>query len=150
MSSPATSASPRETVTAWIAAVNAHDPAAVERTLAPDFTWELGTSSTQGAAASREAWQLWFEAFPDFRFEVLQTVADGPYVVTRLRMTGTHTGPLRFRGTRSMEHPIAPSGKRFDLPGAAVQEVRDGRIVRLWAYWDTGTLMRQLGVTPGG
>lgn len=141
--------SPRLVVAKWIAAVNAHDPEAIERTLAPDFVWELGASSTQGSAESREAWRLWFEAFPDFRFEVLDTIAEGPYVVTRVRMTGTHRGNLRFRGTQSMERPLAPTGRSFDVPGAAVQEVRNGKIVRLWAYWDTGTLLGQLGLKPG-
>lgn len=142
--------SPRLVVAKWIAAVNAHDPEAVELTLAPDFVWELGANSTQGSTESREAWRLWFEAFPDFRFEVLDTITSGPYVVTRVRMTGTHRGNLRFRGTQSMEHPIAATGRSFSVPGAAVQEVRNGKIVRLWAYWDTGALMSQLGLKPGG
>ena len=132
-------------VAAWIDAINRHDPEAIEATLRDDFVWELGSSSTTGAHASAEAWRLWFEGFPDFHFEPLQTIAQGETVCTRARMTGTHTGPFRFRGTDSMEAGLPPSGRRFDLPGCAVHCVEAGRITRLWAYWDTGTLIRQIG-----
>jgi hypothetical protein len=30
-----------------------------------------------------------------------------------------------------------------------VAEVRNGKVVRTWVYWDTGHLLRQLGVMPG-
>ncbi len=138
--------SPEAIAAAWIEAVNAHDPPVIEATLHENFIWELGGSSTEGSAASREAWALWFVGFPDFRFHVLQTISSGLYVVTRVRMTGTHRGEIRFRGVQSMERGPAATGKSFDLPGCAVHEVHDGRIRRLWAYWDTGTLMRQLGI----
>lgn len=143
-------ASPDTIVNRWIAAVNAHDPGALEATLDAEFVWELGGSSTRGSGASREAWALWFAAFPDFAFEVLQTISGGPFVVTRVRMTGTHLGELRFRGVDSMQRGIPATGKHFDIPGCAVHEVHEAKVRRLWAYWDTGGLMRQLGIPPPG
>lgn len=139
-------ATPSIVVERWFDAVNRHDAGAVAAVLSPDFVWELGGSSTAGAAASAEAWRLWFVGFPDFAFERLQTVEQGDTVCTRVRMVGTHRGEFRFRGTASMDRPLAPTGKSFDLPGCAVHQVAGDRITRLWAYWDTATLMRQLGV----
>jgi predicted ester cyclase len=131
-------------VTAWIDGINCHDPAAIEATLHEEFVWELGSSTTTGAHVSAEAWRMWFEGFPDFRFEPIQTLSDGETVCTRARMTGTHSGPFRFRGTDSLDDGLAPSGRKFDLPGCAVHAVENRRIRRLWAYWDTATLIRQI------
>ncbi|CAN5169469.1 hypothetical protein BH11PSE14_BH11PSE14_11470 [soil metagenome] len=128
----------------WIDAINAHDPAAVRAVLADDFIWELGGSSTQGADVSAEAWRLWFVAFPDFAFEILRVISSAERVVLQLRMRGTHRGEFRFRGTNSMEHALSPTNLGFDLPGCAIHEIEGGKITRLWAYWDTGTLMRQI------
>ncbi len=117
----------------WVAAINRQDLDGLASVLHPRFVWELGASSTEGAEASIEAWRLWFAAFPDFRFDTLHTLAEESTVCLRLRMSGTHLGPLRFRGTGSMTAPIQPSGRRFDLPGCAVLEIEDDRIHRLYA-----------------
>jgi steroid delta-isomerase-like uncharacterized protein len=134
----------------WIAAVNAHDTDAIAATLHPtEFVWELATSSTTGSAASQQAWQMFIGGFPDFHFETERMIASGDYVVSQVRMTGTHSGEFRFRGTNSMSQGIPPSDKPINLPGCAIHEVRNGKIVHLWAYWDTATLLRQIGVLPG-
>ena len=132
---------------AWLDAINAHEPGAVRALLADDFTWALGDASTRGADVSAEAWRDWFAAFPDFSFVCERLLADGECAVVQLRMRGTHRGPLKFRGTRSEQSPLRPTGLPFDLPGCAVHEVRGGRIARLHAYWDTAALLRQIGAT---
>lgn len=132
----------------WITAVNSHDADRVAATLAQDFVWELGQSTTAGRDVSREAWDGWFTAFPDFHFEILQMIADGDYIVTRLLMTGTHNGEWRFRGTNSLTEPIAATHRKFNLPGCAIHQIQAGNITHLWAYWDTATLLRQIGILP--
>ena len=139
-------ADPRQISTDWVEAINRQDLDALAAVLHPSFVWQLGASTTEGAAASVEAWRLWFAGFPDFRFEILQLIAEGATACLRLRMSGTHLGPLRFRGVGSMTAPIEPSSRGFDLPGCAVHQIEDGRIRRLDAYWDTATLLRQIGV----
>jgi limonene-1,2-epoxide hydrolase len=47
--------------------------------------------------------------------------------------------------TEHVEHWEWPSGERAALPFVSMQELRDGKIVRWWDYWDLGTLM---GVAP--
>jgi limonene-1,2-epoxide hydrolase len=34
-----------------------------------------------------------------------------------------------------------PSGEHAELPFVSMHEVRDGKIVRWWDYWDMATLM---------
>src|SRR5438105_4512377 len=128
-----------QVVQEWIAAINAHDADRLAATLNEDFVWELGESSTKGRDVSKDAWSLWFVAFPDLYFETLQTINDGEFVVSRLLMTGTHKGEWRFRGTGSMSQPIAPTNRKFSVPGCAFNQIQGGKIAHLWAYWDTAT-----------
>jgi steroid delta-isomerase-like uncharacterized protein len=138
----------RRIVQEWVTAINAHDVARLAATLSEDFVWELGESSTKGRDLSSESWSLWFVAFPDLYFETVQTITDKDYVVSRFIMTGTHSGPLSFRGTQSMSQPIAATNQRFNVPNCAIHQLRDKKIVHLWAYWDTATLLRQIGILP--
>ncbi len=78
------------------------------------------------------------EAFPDFRMEIVQLVAEGDTVVARFRCSGTHLG--RWRG-----HD--PTGRRFErIDEVYFFEVRDGRLARAWGLEDTLSRMRQLGL----
>ena len=43
--------------------------------------------------------------------------------------------------TEHVEHWEWPTGERASLPFVSMQEVRDGKIVRWWDYWDLATLM---------
>lgn len=137
-------------VRAWYAAVNARDPDAIARTLTDDFTWTLWDATTTGRDTSREASALLFQAIPDYHMDMLDMVSDGDKVVTRCTIQGTHRGPLRFRGTKSMETPYAPTGKSFRIPDAlAWMETRDGRIAVNRAYWRPEQMLAQLGLLPG-
>jgi ketosteroid isomerase-like protein len=46
---------------------------------------------------------------------------------------------------------IPPTQRSVRVSGALLIEVRDGKIVRDWSYWDQLTLLAQLGITeqPG-
>ena len=79
---------PRQVSAEWVEAINRQDLGALSRTLHLDFVWELGVSSTEGAEASLKAWRLWFAAFPDIRFKVLQAIAEGPAVCLRRAWRG--------------------------------------------------------------
>ena len=83
---------------------------------------------------------LW-DAFPDFRFELLDLVEEGDTAAARWRMTGTFAGPGSFQG-------FAPNGARIDVQGVDVVTLRDGKIVRNEAYTDGMTIARQLGMMP--
>jgi glyoxylase-like metal-dependent hydrolase (beta-lactamase superfamily II)/predicted ester cyclase len=97
-----------------------------------------------GPASSEEASAFFatvFGAFPDWRFEVLDLVAEGDRAAVRWRARGTFAGPSSFLG-------FEPTGARADLEGADMVWVRDGRIVRLEAYMNGAQLARQLGALP--
>jgi len=43
--------------------------------------------------------------------------------------------------TEHVEHWEWPTGERVSLPFVSMMQLRDGRIVRWWDYWDLATLM---------
>lgn len=84
------------------------------------------------------AWQIvdGFRAgFSDLHAEITSEVAQGDRVALTLVMTGTHDGELMG---------IAPTGATIELPVAVVSQLRKGRIVEEWEYYDAATLMGQL------
>ena len=82
-----------------------------------------------------------FDAFPDFKFEVLEFTASGKLAACRWRVTGTFLGPGRFQG-------LVPSGKPITMEGCDMLRVEDGRIVENNAYTNAQQIAEQLGVLP--
>jgi steroid delta-isomerase-like uncharacterized protein len=121
---------------------NAHDVEGWIKTLDARQVTESDTipGSFKGHDAARPYMQLYLKAFPDLRFTVDQVMASGDCVITRYTATGTHKGDLAG---------LPPTGRRAEVHGCTIAEFKSGKIVRQWIYWDTGHLMRQLGVTPG-
>lgn len=93
----------------------------------------------------RQGWgewlQNWATSMPDAQVHLETITAEGDTVVTEHIGGGTHAGPLN-----TPAGPIPPTGKTIQLRFAEVFEMRNGQIKTLRAYWDTGTLMRQLGL----
>ena len=127
----------RESIKAW----NAHDPDGIARLVSDDFVSESDTlpAALRGPEAVRQAVQMYVHAFPDLHFEVEQILASGDHVMLRWVATGTHGGELMG---------IPPRNRRVVTHGCTVEEVRNGKLVREWIYWDTGNLLRQIGVLP--
>src|SRR5258708_39927743 len=96
-------------------------------------------AAVRGPDAVRQEVQMYVRAFSDLRFEVEQILSSGDYVTMRWMATGTHDGELMG---------IPPTNKRVVTHGCTVEEVRNGKLVREWIYWDTGNLLRQIGVLP--
>src|SRR3954449_2068627 len=82
-----------------------------------------------------------FDAFPDWRFGVVETVAEGDGVAVRWRARATFAGPGRFMG-------FEPNGARVDVEGVDLVRVRGGRIAAIDAYMNGAELARQLGALP--
>jgi steroid delta-isomerase-like uncharacterized protein len=127
----------RRVFEAW----NAHDPNRYAALLDPGHVWETDTlpQTVRGRDAARQTMQMYLGAFPDLHFDIEQMLGSGNHVVTRWRATGTHRGELMG---------IAPTHRRVELHGCTVNEIKNGKSVHVWLYWDSGHLLRQLGVLP--
>lgn len=96
-----------------------------------------------GPAGLREWLDLFRTALPDARTEIVNVLAEGARVASEHIGRGTHDGPfVTPAGT------IPPTGRRVELRIGEFYELRDGRIARLSAYYDSATMLRQLGLMP--
>ena len=128
----------------WVDAVNVHDVKQIVSTLHAGYEYDLEYSSIKGKDEAEKAWKIFLDAFTDFHYEVLLMLERDGYVVSRFRMTAIHTGPFRFVGTNSLDDPISPKNRAIDIPTCVIHKIEDGQIIRMWSYWDTATLLRQM------
>jgi steroid delta-isomerase-like uncharacterized protein len=78
-------------------------------------------------------------AFPDQRNRVRAMHHADDAVIVEFDLMGTHRGPLRG---------IPPTGREFTCQMTAVFLFADDRIVCERVYFDSATIMRQLGLLP--
>jgi predicted ester cyclase len=114
------------------------------RLMSGDAQWlDIPTQMTfRGKDGHKQFDQVWLTAFPDGKVEITNIVASGDRVVVEYIGRGTHTGPLKGR-----EGVLQPTGKKAELLLCDIMRVKDGLIVEGRTYYDSGMLMRQLGVT---
>lgn len=82
-----------------------------------------------------------FDAFPDFKFEVLDMTTYRNRTAVRWRARATFAGPGSFQG-------FVPNGARVEIEGCDVVTVAQDKIQRLEAFMDSGAIARQLGFLP--
>ena len=130
----------------WTEAFNKHDARAVAAHYAQDAVAydPFYPEPLKGRAAIEKDAADFFRAFPDIRFELINLFDKGDRAAGEVKMTGTNSGPL---ATPMGEVPA--TGKRIDLRGALVGRINaENLIVEERRYYDTGTMMKQLGLTP--
>jgi steroid delta-isomerase-like uncharacterized protein len=127
----------RKSIEAW----NAHDANGVAALVSSDYMFESDTvpAPLRGPDGVRQLVEMYVRAFPDIRVEIVETLISGDHVTTRWRATGIHGGDLMG---------IPATHRHVVTNGCNISEVRNGKVVRESSYWDTGNLLRQLGVLP--
>jgi predicted ester cyclase len=93
----------------------------------------------KGADAARDFMKMYVTSFADLHFHVDQTIASGEFVVTRYTAPGTQRGPLMS---------IPATNRAATIHGCAIGQVQNGKVVHNWLYWDSGSLLSQLGIMP--
>jgi steroid delta-isomerase-like uncharacterized protein len=127
---------------AYFEAVAARDLDAMVEFYEPGGAGEIHGLVELTAPLSYRAWFAnLFAAFPDFRFEILDVVAEGEKAAVRWRATGTFSGEAHFEG-------MAPTGARVDLSGCDMLTIRNGKIHRNDAYMNGAQMAQQLGALP--
>ena len=78
-------------------------------------------------------------ASPDFRVEINAMFGEGENAAAAWTMSGTQKG----------DWPEMPaSGKAFTVRGATLFRVSGDRLAEVHDYWDSATVLRQLGFLP--
>src|SRR5215217_9447279 len=134
----------KEIALSVIEALNSRDLSLWSQLLAEDYKAEHpGVSVPLNKSNSVGYYQRFVTAFPDIHFEVLHVLAEGDHVLIHWRASGTHAERL---ATVTGE-TIPPTQLRATASGALLTEVRDGKVVRLWGYFDQLSLLAQLGIS---
>jgi predicted ester cyclase len=89
-----------------------------------------------GREGLKQAFEIFREATPGMH-EILDQIAEGDKVVTRLRARGTHDADLPG---------IPRTGNELDVTATVVHRLRDGKILEKWSDRDEAGLLAQLGV----
>jgi steroid delta-isomerase-like uncharacterized protein len=120
---------------------NARDAEALARRHAPDGTLVSPIYRTvHGTDAILKSYQSLFTTFPDWRYVGQQLLVDGDHVAQQFMVHATHSG--EFMG-------LPGSGRKFDIHGVRMFEMRDGLIAYERRYYDFTGLLMQLGILRG-
>ncbi len=123
----------------YVAAWNARDADRLAGTFRAGGTYEDPNTGGPIEAGPLGAYAagLW-TAFPDLTFEEVDYRESAPgNIVFRWIMRGTNRGSLRG---------LPPTGATIALPGADFITAHDDGVERVEGYFDSATLMRQMGV----
>jgi steroid delta-isomerase-like uncharacterized protein len=129
-----------------IEAYNAHDLDRFVGYYADDGEVTVpGFAPFQGKAAVRECWRLFMESFPDDHLTVTSQVVEGTTMIGEWTAEATNTGALYLPSG----DVLPPTGKRFTNKGIDISVIDAGQIKSHRLYWDTATVLAQLGLMPG-
>jgi steroid delta-isomerase-like uncharacterized protein len=105
----------------------------------------IGSGQTfRGPDGAREYNTMWADAFPDGMITVDRIVAQDDYVVVEFTGRGTHTGTLATPAGH-----IPATGRSVTLQLVDVLEFAEGKVLAQRSYFDSGSLMAQVGITAG-
>ena len=108
--------------------------------IADEFVTHDPRGTTQkGPQGYKEFVREYTTAFPDLHFTIDDMVADESTVATRWTVTGTHRAPL---------YGIPATGRNVTMSGVVYSKFKNGKFVVSYSFWDSLSLMKQLGVVP--
>jgi steroid delta-isomerase-like uncharacterized protein len=105
----------------------------------------VGSGDTfRGIDGARAFSTMWVDGFPDGEVTVDRVVESDDCVVVEYTGHGTHTGTLM---TSMGQFPA--TGRSLTLELCDVLEFKDGKVQSQRTYFDTGSMMAQLGLMAG-
>ena len=116
------------------------NPAVIDELVAEDFVNHSPPPFPvePGREGLKQAFELFRRATPGLH-EILDQIAEGDKVVTRLRAVGTHEEDLPG---------IPRTGNAIEMTATVVHRIENGKIAEKWSDRDELALLQQLGVVP--
>ena len=126
-----------QTAEKWIAAWNSHNVESVIPLFTDDVLYEDVSfeAVNHGSTELRKFAAFFFDAVPDLKLELANSSINQGHGTIEWIFSGTDKG-------------VYKTGKKFNVRGVTVIDVRDGKISRNLDYYDTAAIMRQVGVLP--
>jgi steroid delta-isomerase-like uncharacterized protein len=123
-----------------IHAWNAKDKNQIFNLYTPDFVREdIGRNKTYDLKALSHVLDLYWEAFPDLRFELLEQIESEHKIGMVWKMKGTQRGVFMH---------IPPTNKVIEFHGTSILYLRGDKICKVHYSWDEATMLRQMGLLP--
>ncbi len=118
---------------------NQGDVAALDDLTTPTFMYYLAGRPGLDRAGMRQFLTSTRVAFPDWRVQIRDAIAEGDAVAVRWEAEGTHRG--LFRG-------IPPTGRTIRISGINFYRLESGRVASEWEQMDSLGMLQQLGTLP--
>jgi steroid delta-isomerase-like uncharacterized protein len=125
--------------------LNKHDWPEATSLFANDAVYAEPAGRHEGREAIRTFLEAGGKAFSDLIGETNLVIEEGDIVIGEWTYRGTHTGP--FVVADGMKIP--PTGKAVEFTGVSVCQISDGKFVIMRDYFDSASVMTQLGLMPG-
>jgi steroid delta-isomerase-like uncharacterized protein len=136
----------KELLDRYVELYNAGDLEACMELYAEDAVQRMHDGIFEGQDAIRDRLARDLDAFADATYVVDSFVEDRDKFADEWTFTGTNTGPFRLPdGTE-----VPATGKRVEIKGMELVELRDGKIVLDNLYYDFMAAVVQLGLVPQG
>lgn len=130
----------------YVERYNAGDLDACMELYAEDAVQIMHDGTFAGRSAIRERLARDLTACPDAAYTVGSFVEQGDSFADEWTFAGTHTGPFLLPdGTQ-----LPPTGKRLEIKGMELVQVRDGKIIIDNLYYDAMAILAQFGLLPQG
>ncbi|HEY1279865.1 MAG TPA: ester cyclase [Acidimicrobiales bacterium] len=128
----------------YVELYNAGDLDGVMDLYADDAVQLMPDGRFEGRSVIGERLAKELTAFPDLHHRFISFVEQGDAFADEWVFVGTHTGSLVLPdGTE-----LPPTGKRVEVRGMELVELRDGKIVVDNLYYDNLAVAAQLGLLP--
>jgi steroid delta-isomerase-like uncharacterized protein len=136
----------RKLLDRYVERYNAGDLDAVMDLYAEDAVQLMPDGTFEGQSTIRERLAQELNGFSDVAHRVESFVEQGDAFADEWTFVGTHTGAVALPDGSQ----LPPTGKRVEIRGMELVQVRDGRIVIDNLYYDNMAVLAQLGLVPEG
>ena len=128
----------KSVVHGFVDAWNDRDVDRFDRLMGRDAVLHLGAAEYPcDPDSTRAIVEEWTTAFPDWRFELLQLVAEGDRVVAHMPYSGTFSAAL---------YGVPPTGRFALVDEMVIFRIEDEHIAEAWEIYDLDGMWKQLGV----
>ena len=108
----------------------------LDKIIAPNFASHfIGGFEYKGIDGAKNSVLETKKAFPDWKEDIIDIIAQDDKVVTRYHSTGTQLG--NWDG-------IDSTGNKVDIYEASIYRLENGKIVEQWGFWDEINLKKQM------
>jgi steroid delta-isomerase-like uncharacterized protein len=119
---------------------NRGDMAALAALTTPGFLYHLGGQPGRDRSGMQQFLDTTLTAFPDWKVEVGQIIAEGNLVAVHWHGRVTHQGAF---------HTLPPTGRSIAVSGINFYRIEGGKVAEEWEQTDSLGMLRQLGASPG-